>query len=259
MVHNTTLIAFAGLPAHLPNRSATHKNAQDRIARCRPRAAPLRRRAFWARPRASPTMCDPAPPAAPESGVYLQRRDLERDTRHGRVSRIQIQTTSKVLELDDYADSVEVSVMAQPIRAHFRVRGAVSSSVTLECDRCLSSFSRDTRGSFEVYLSASGVERVQGLTDEEFVALEAVEDFSGPDATVDLAPHARDALLLAQPTKALCREDCPGIKLADVSAGSVTYAGATPPGGATPAEKGGNMFGEDASRRLLGLKEMLDK
>lgn len=142
------------------------------------------------------------------------------------MARFELQTTQRELDLDNGA-AVDVKLVAQPVRAHFRVRGAVSSSITLTCDRCLASYPYPARGTFEVWLSSSGSNYVQGLSDQETQALEAIEDFCGPNAAVDFAPHIRDAILLATPTKALCKPDCAGIPIRDTALGSVKYAGAS--------------------------------
>ena len=197
-----------------------------------------------------------------EQSLIVRRRTLERQTRGGRVSRLRVQTTASELSADLQDDSkckdndvpVDVAVILQSVRKHFRVRGAVRSKLTLECDRCLTCFEHPVEERFEVWLSASGDEEVSGLTEEQIRSLEAIESFSGADAEADLAPHARDALLLGFPTKALCSPDCEGISLPAGSSDTVTYGGQE-----SPSNSSRGIFSSDMRERLKSFASSLDQ
>lgn len=219
-----------------------------------------------------------------ENTLVLTRHQLLRDLRHKPAARYELRCATSEIQLDlssDFDDSdssggvgvdgedenpsaaveaqspeVGVSLVVQPVRSHFRVRGLVTCTPVQTCARCLVRYPQSVRGSFEVWLSASGADRVAGLTDEQYSELEAVEDFSAPNARVDLAPHIRDAILLAVPTQPLCSKQCEGIQPSPGTSGSVAYGenakNVQPSGG---AQKG--IFDSVESDKLQQLIEKL--
>lgn len=101
--------------------------------------------------------------------------------------------------------SVELAVV--PVDSNFRVLGRTRTVLECECDRCLDRYNMKSKGTFEVWLTS-----FEGsLSPEQEREAEAIEDYSDPDAVVDLASHVHDAVLLSLPMKSLCKKDCPGI------------------------------------------------
>jgi uncharacterized metal-binding protein YceD (DUF177 family) len=152
-------------------------------------------------------------------GLQLTKRDL--DSRMGsragpvRLRRKSVMAEVGALDLGTVNTPVAVRLAVQPIRGDYRIIGRVATRVTRSCDRCLEQFEAESTGRFEVWLSTVA----GGLSEEEELELEAVEEFYGPLAMVDLAPHVRDAIYLSMSTKALCKADCEGVELIASSAG----------------------------------------
>jgi len=73
---------------------------------------------------------------------------------------------------------------------------AITTTVTLECHRCLQAFSQDVAVKFEAEFAT--------IPDPEQWPIEA-------DQTIDLAPAIRQEILVALPIKQLCQADCPGL------------------------------------------------
>jgi uncharacterized protein len=85
-------------------------------------------------------------------------------------------------------------------------RGQLSASVTGSCARCLESYPFSLRHELRFVLKpASEAEGDRDLSPDE-----RVESFYEGDE-VDLSPLLREAVLLALPTRPLCREDCAGL------------------------------------------------
>ncbi|MDO4899535.1 DUF177 domain-containing protein [Actinomyces sp.] len=87
------------------------------------------------------------------------------------------------------------------------VRGRANVHLSGQCVRCLRDLEDDTIVSFdELYFTAEAA-RAQAAEGDE----EADELFVVGDASLDLEPALRDALVLALPFQPLCREDCGGL------------------------------------------------
>jgi len=198
-------------------------------------------------------------------GLTLNRRDLQKDSRNRPAAKYQMTANLAEIDMEDTGiddNQVRAAVVAQPVRGHYRVRGMVKGSINLTCDRCLDTYSAPSEGSFEVWLSGSGVENVQGFTPEQEQALEAVEDFTGIEASVDLSPHLRDALLLTAPTKSLCDTDCKGIAATCGTPGIVAYgaeADKVAKEAKTQDKSSSGVFDKVSKDKMLGLREKLQK
>jgi uncharacterized protein len=84
--------------------------------------------------------------------------------------------------------------------------GRLASSVTGTCARCLESYPFDIDREFKFVVKpapARGSEAV--LSDEDL----ALSFYAGEE--VDLSPLVREEMILALPTRPLCREDCSGL------------------------------------------------
>lgn len=152
-------------------------------------------------------------------GLVLDRRDIDAGggVFRGRTARFRQRSTLGELDImevpaltdveqqEEHAREVDVELVVQPLRDDFRVMGRVSTVVSRECDRCCAVFDEEVDGGdFEVWLRCVD-EEVSGVEER---TLEAVEEFFGPRARVDLTPHARDAVLLALPSRAICGSSC---------------------------------------------------
>jgi uncharacterized protein len=96
---------------------------------------------------------------------------------------------------------VTVDVMLTSVDGALEVAGSVTSDWEGECRRCLRAVGEHLSTAVrELYRPRSGGPEDD---DEETYPLEGDH--------LDLAPLARDALLLALPLAPLCRDDCPGL------------------------------------------------
>lgn len=87
------------------------------------------------------------------------------------------------------------------------VKGSVESCAQVDCDRCLRPIQIPVNSEFSLeYITDTDYESTQTaeLTDE----LMSVGVFDGE--TIDVEEIAREQILLAVPTRALCKEDCKG-------------------------------------------------
>ena len=87
-----------------------------------------------------------------------------------------------------------------------QVRGSLCGHLVCACDRCLTPFERSVSLELEVGVLRSGAPSERG---EEVT--EGVIRLSPPDTTIDLAAPFRAAVLLDEPIKRLCRDDCRGL------------------------------------------------
>lgn len=143
------------------------------------------------------------------SELRLDRRDLKYGIDSGsRTVRLSRHSSLRNVDVEegDPNRPVDINLAINPVRGCYRVKGRVKTRVTRECDRCLGRYDALTAGVFEVWLKTEN----SLISDTEEQELEAVEDFTGIHATVDLAPHVRDAILLSLPMKSLCSVDCAG-------------------------------------------------
>lgn len=102
----------------------------------------------------------------------------------------------------------EVSVRASRSGHEVRLRGNISASAEVDCDRCLKTVSLPIETEFDVkYLP------VEDYTSSEAAELQeedlSVSFFDGE--TIDLDELVREQVLLAMPARALCGEECKGL------------------------------------------------
>lgn len=191
-----------------------------------------------------------------EHGMVLRRDDLAVMTRNGRTAKLMRWTTLEELDIrpDElcYQDSssedvlegdgerrLDVKLAVQPVGKDFRVMGKISAQIQRTCDRCMRVFEEQSDGKFEVVLDVSGIsDFLDSSTSDDFgkkgravnfllQEAEAIEPFPLSIDEIDLSPHARDAILLGVPTRAICGRDCVGISIVgDDEYSSVRYGGA---------------------------------
>lgn len=194
--------------------------------------------------------------ASTQHGLVLRRDEVGSLTRNGRTGKTKRWTTLDELGIradelcfrdagaEDAANweggsGVYVQLAVQPVGKDFRVLGKMSADIRRTCDRCMRLFTERSEGRFEVVLDVSGCSSVMDNAAYEEATkraqsvnsvlqdAEAVESFPASVDEVDLSCHARDAILLGVPTRALCSRDCAGIPVTgDDDVGSVRYGGA---------------------------------
>lgn len=198
--------------------------------------------------------------------LSISKRDLQSSGKRGRPVRLTRQCKLEELDLElkeEVADTdvADIQLLSQSVQADFRVFGVVSTVVPRTCDRCLKSYRAHSQGRFEVWLSNTGVESVKGLSDEEMNNLEAIEDFSGSEAKVDLVPHVRDAVILSLPSKSLCDVDCAGIAAKSNKSGSVKYGVVADEEASKQSQSQtlDSKLSGSMSEKLLGLKKKLEQ
>lgn len=93
-------------------------------------------------------------------------------------------------------------------RALVQVNGHIDTRAQVECDRCLQPVELPVDAEFALeYITGSDYESSEAaeLTDEEM----SVSVFDGE--AIDVDEIVKEQILLAVPTRMLCREDCKGI------------------------------------------------
>lgn len=89
-----------------------------------------------------------------------------------------------------------------------RLRGTVRTRAQVDCDRCLQAVEIPIETSFDVkYISSDDYRATETVELQEEDLSVGVFD----DATIDIDELVREQLLLALPTRALCREECKGL------------------------------------------------
>lgn len=104
-----------------------------------------------------------------------------------------------------------------PIRVHLKlsrsgrtilVESRIRAEAEFSCDRCLDRFSSVLDSTYKTTLKPKPQVSLQGEVELERDSLET--DFYEGDE-IDLTPILQDQILLALPTKSLCRQECRGL------------------------------------------------
>lgn len=113
--------------------------------------------------------------------------------------RLEFVTRDAADEEEPYA--LEVACDVETMGSRILVRGEVRGTAQSTCHRCLRTFARGLVTGFEVTLQ-------KGVT-----AADSEDIVSVPEnaAEYDLAPHVREAVILEEPIRLLCRTDCKGL------------------------------------------------
>jgi len=102
----------------------------------------------------------------------------------------------------------EVNGSVKPDGRHVRVQGAVRTQVEVECDRCLQPIAVTVDAEFNVSYVPANVyaeDETPELNEDDLNMSVFDEDI------IDLDDLAREQILLAMPSRSLCREDCKGL------------------------------------------------
>ena len=103
---------------------------------------------------------------------------------------------------------IVVDLRVVKTRGTFIVTGTVDVWARLECSRCLKTFEEKLSWTFEVVFQRA--QRGEALEGQDFFD-EDLEIIPYDATSIDITARVREALLLAIPTKPLCREDCLGL------------------------------------------------
>lgn len=91
--------------------------------------------------------------------------------------------------------------------SRYTIEARVKGNVDAECHRCLVSFELPVDTTFTFILNRGEQSPLpDGVEEDDFVSIPATGE-----ATFDLYPRVREAIILEIPIKLLCREDCRGV------------------------------------------------
>ena len=117
-------------------------------------------------------------------------------TQHGRLEFVALDAAE---EEEPYAVDVDCDV--ETMGSRVLVRGDVRGTAQSTCHRCLRPFARTLATRFEVTLQ-------KGVTEADSEDIVSVPENA---AEYDLAPHVREAVILEEPIRLVCRVDCKGL------------------------------------------------
>ena len=97
---------------------------------------------------------------------------------------------------------LHVLCMIETAGARWRLNGTVVGSANSHCHRCLAAFERPVEARFLLLLQRGGESEEGG--EDVVIVPETTETF-------DLGPAVREAVVLEEPIRLLCRSDCRGL------------------------------------------------
>ncbi len=103
-----------------------------------------------------------------------------------------------------FAKEFDVNAQFTTIRDEYLVKVEVKGEGNFNCDRCRESITRSIQGLVQTLYTFDRTKYGEANTDD-------IHLLSGSEQEVDIRQDVRDALILAVPTKILCREDCLGL------------------------------------------------
>jgi len=103
-----------------------------------------------------------------------------------------------------FTGDILVHVAVEKVGTQLHLRATVEATGRFQCDRCVSSFERPLRPSYQMHYMADNGEPRQYDPAE-------VQVLSPGYAVIDIADDVRQTLILSVPLKLLCREDCAGL------------------------------------------------
>ena len=108
---------------------------------------------------------------------------------------------------------IKASLRAQQIGDIVEVEGSISTTVRLDCSRCLQSFEMSLESQFALTYSQLDTNPEQSGPSEEEIELTAEEMgliyYQGDE--IKLEKEIQEQVVLALPLKALCKPDCQGL------------------------------------------------
>jgi uncharacterized protein len=104
------------------------------------------------------------------------------------------------------ACAVAVNAAVTRSASSYTIEARVKGTVRAECHRCLVSFALPVDTTFMFILSRGGESPLPDGVEEDTVTIPVKGE-----ATFDIYPRVREAIILEIPIKLLCREDCRGV------------------------------------------------
>lgn len=99
---------------------------------------------------------------------------------------------------------LEVNAQFTTIRDEYLVKVEVKGKGNFSCDRCGESITRSIQGVVQTLYTFDRTRYGEANTDD-------IHLLSGSEQEIDIRQDVRDALILAVPTKILCRKECLGL------------------------------------------------
>jgi|TARA_B100000579_G_scaffold139570_1_gene113444 uncharacterized protein len=131
----------------------------------------------------------------------LFRDDLESGLNH---QSFEVQANN----LDDGAlsfsnDKIQCYLSSEKQWHGFLLKGEISFSFLVLCDRCVSKYEDKQNSSFEIVLTDNN-DLLQKKSDD-------ILRFDKSEKLIDIGPLIRDQILMTEPIKKVCNSDCKGI------------------------------------------------
>ena len=113
----------------------------------------------------------------------------------------------------EFPAPLKAALRAQQIGDMVKIDGRISTTVRLDCGRCLQSFEMPLAASFTLTYSRMEPAPEQGDADQEDVELTSADIgliyFQGEE--INLKNEIQEQVVLALPLRALCKPDCRGL------------------------------------------------
>ena len=109
----------------------------------------------------------------------------------------------QTIELDNHYSKAECILSSDKISSGYKIYGSLSSTTLLKCDRCLIIFENEFQSKISVILT----------NDKELFKKTSsdVLNFLHNDEFADLSNILRENILIEQPFKKLCKNECKGL------------------------------------------------
>ncbi len=115
------------------------------------------------------------------------------------------------LDLDStgvvFSQTIAVDLSVEKLQDLVQIEGEISTSLTLECGRCVSQFQEPMR--IEIHAHYLPEKEGEQMEDESLDDSIEVDYYS--EGMIDIDKLVRENLILASPFRPLCREDCMGL------------------------------------------------
>jgi len=115
----------------------------------------------------------------------------------------QIILSSNSLELDKINEKIHCELSCDKGSSGYRIFGAIISKINLLCDRCLISYDNDFSAKLDIILTNN--EDMINETSSDVIRFISSDDF------VDITKILQDIILLEEPLKRVCAEECKGL------------------------------------------------
>ena len=123
--------------------------------------------------------------------------------------KLDLEESPEVLELQAdgavFEKPVKVELTVSKTQDQLICRGKVSTSIKMECSRCLAEYEEDLSSDLDFVIDLAG--NLEGVKSEEEGYF-----FADPTSTFfEIDPLVREAIILSFPLKPLCSENCKGL------------------------------------------------